>query len=175
VVVLRPGCIYGGGSPQWSTRIARLLRERRIGDLGADGDGICNAVHVVDVARAVAAALTTPGIAGEVFNLAMAPPPTWNGYFLAYAKALGAVPLQRIGARRLKIETKLLAPVLKIAEIVGKKAGLGADRFPPPIPPSLLRLWRQEIRLEAGKAQRVLGVTWMGLEEGLSSAARSPG
>lgn len=36
-VVLRPSCIYGRGSQQWSGRISRLLLARRLGDLGAAG------------------------------------------------------------------------------------------------------------------------------------------
>lgn len=172
-VVLRPGCIYGGGSPQWSVRIARLLQARRIGDLGADGDGIANLVHVADVARTAAAAVAAPGLEGRAFNLSMAGAPTWNGYFLAFAKALGAVPVRRIGGRLLKLETRLFAPALKIAEIAAGKAGLGTDRFPPPIPPSLLRLWRQEIRLDSTRAESALGLQWTPLSaEQLAASVR---
>jgi nucleoside-diphosphate-sugar epimerase len=158
-VMLRPGCVYGGGSPQWSTRIARLLRAHRIGDLGAAGDGCSNLVHVDDVARAVLAALRQPEAGGQAYNLSMAQAPTWNEYFIAYARALGATPVSRIGARQLKLETKALAPALKIAEIAGRRIGL-ARRLPPPLPPSLLRLWQQDIRLSSDKARRELGLQW---------------
>ena len=40
-VILRPGCIHGPGSPQWTGRIGRLLQAHRIGDLGEAGDGAC--------------------------------------------------------------------------------------------------------------------------------------
>jgi len=158
-VMLRPGCIYGRGSPQWSTRIARLLRAHRIGDLGAAGDGCSNLVHVDDVAQAVLAALLRPQAGGQAYNLSMAQAPTWNEYFIAYARALGATPVSRIGARQLRLETKALAPALKVAEIAGRKIGL-ARHLPPPIPPSLLRLWQQDIRLTSAKAQRELGLQW---------------
>jgi nucleoside-diphosphate-sugar epimerase len=158
-VMLRPGCVYGDGSPQWSARIARLLRAHRIGDLGAAGDGCSNLVHVNDVAQAVLAALQQPQAVGQAYNLAMAQAPTWNEYFIAYARALGATPVSRIGARQLKLETKALAPALKIAEIAGRKIGL-AWRLPPPLPPSLLRLWQQDIRLSSDKARRDLGLRW---------------
>ncbi len=174
-VVLRPGCVYGGGSPQWSGRIARLLQAHRIGDLGADGDGIANLVHVADVARAAVAAVQAPGVDGMAINLSMAGAPTWNGYFLAFAKALAAVPVRRIGPRQLKIETRLLAPPLKIAEIVAGKAKLGAGRFPPPIPPSLLRLWRQEIRLDVRRAEQALGLRWTPLSPEVLAASVSQG
>lgn len=166
-VVLRPGCIYGPDSPQWSLRIARLLRSHRIGDLGEGGDGCCNAVFVGDVVQAVLAALRTPGAAGRAFNLSLPEPPTWNGYLLDFARALGAVPVHRIGARRLKIETRLLAPALKIAEIAAGKAGLRSITVPPPIPPSLARLWRQEIRLDVTRAEQGLEIVWTPLAEGL--------
>lgn len=158
-VMLRPGCIYGRGSPQWSTRIARLLRAHRIGDLGAAGDGCSNLVHVDDVAQAVLAALLRPQAGGQAYNLSMAQAPTWNEYFIAYARALGATPVSRIGARQLRLETKALAPALKVAEIAGRKIDL-ARHLPPPIPPSLLRLWQQDIRLTSAKAQRELGLQW---------------
>lgn len=158
-VMLRPGCVYGGGSPQWSARIARLLRAHRIGDLGAAGDGYSNLVHVDDVARAVLSALRRTEAGGQAYNLSMAQAPTWNEYFIAYARALGATPVSRIGARQLKLETKALAPALKIAEIAGRKIGL-ARPLPPPLSPSLLRLWQQDIRLSSDKARRDLGLRW---------------
>lgn len=163
VVTLRPGCIYGPHSPQWSLRIASLLRARRIGDLGAAGDGCSNLVYIDDVVAAVLAGLRAQA---GVYNLAMAQAPDWNAYFLAYARALGAVPLKRIGERRLKVETHLLAPALKIAEIGLGRMGL---RVPPPIPPSLARLWRQPIRLLSERAERELGLRWTPLQEGLAA------
>ena len=59
-VMLRPGCVFGPGSEQWSIRIARLLLERRLGDLGAAGDGFCNLVHVGDVVMAILRASRKP-------------------------------------------------------------------------------------------------------------------
>lgn len=156
VTVLRPGCIYGGGSPQWSVRIAQLLHARRLGDLGAAGDACSNLVHIDDVVRVVLAALRTPSAAGRAYNLAMSDAPRWNEYFIAYARALGATPVGRIGAQRLKFETRVLAPALKIAEIAGRKVGV--RRLPPPVPPSLARLWQQDIRLDARRAEQAFGL-----------------
>lgn len=158
VTFLRPGCIYGDGSPQWSVRIAELLRARRLGDLGAAGDGYSNLVHIDDVVHAVLAALRTPAAGGHAYNLAMADAPRWNEYFVAYARALGATPVERIGARRLKFETHVLAPVLKLAEIAARK--IGVSHLPPPLPPSLARLWQQDIRLDARLAEHTFGLAW---------------
>lgn len=169
-IILRPGCVYGPASAQWTERIARLLQARRIGDLGAGGDGCSNLVHVADLAGAVLAALRTPAAQGHRYNLAMANAPLWNDYFFLFARALGAVPIARLSQRRLVIEGKILAPPLKIAEIIAGKAGFKAI-VPPPIPPSLLRLWRQEIRLSAAKAERELSLEWTDLSRGLADAA----
>lgn len=170
-VILRPGCVHGPGSEQWSGRIARLLRARRIGDLGAGGDGIANLVLIDDVVAATLAALTRPAAAGATFNLAMADPPDWNEYFLRFAKAIGAVPLARRSERRLRLETRLLAPPLKLLERAAARAGRDPTRLPPPIPPSLAALWRQEIRLDSGAAERTLGISWTGLDRGLAATA----
>lgn len=162
-VILRPGCEYGAGCPQWSERIARLLRSHRLGDLGARGDGICNLVYADDLVAAIAKALRLPGIEGGCFNLAMASPPTWNEYFTAFGCALGAVPVARIGSRRLRIESWVAAP-LKILELLGA-------RPPPPLTPSFLKLCAQEITLDSRRAEAALGITWTALDDGLRQTA----
>lgn len=170
-VILRPGCIYGRGSPQWSLRIARLLRSGRIGAMGAAGEGRCNLVHVDDVASAVAAAIATPAAEGNAFNLAMRDPPTWNAYFDLYARALGIVPA-RVPGYRLGFEAALLAPLLAAARELASWAGAGTSiRVAPPIPASLLRLWRQDIVLDSRKAESVLRLAWTPLERGVAASA----
>jgi nucleoside-diphosphate-sugar epimerase len=171
-VILRPGCVFGPRSEQWSTRIANLLRAHRLGDLGAAGDGWCNLVDVADVVLAIARALESPATDGRVFNLAVAATPTWNEFLTRYAIALQAVPVRRISTRRMRLETKLLAPPLKIAEIVLRKAKVGAHLLPPPIPPSLLRLMSQEIRLDSRAAEAALGIAWKELDASFSETAR---
>lgn len=165
VTVFRPGIIYGSRSPQWTLRIARLLRQRRIGDMGVAGDGCCNLVHVQDVVTAVLTALQQ----GEerrhrAYNLAMPDPPDWNGYFIAMAKAMNATPVHRVTARRLRVETGLLAIPLKIAE------KLSGERLPPAITPGLASAWRQSLRLDASRATQELSISWMPLSSGISEA-----
>ncbi|WP_323029033.1 NAD-dependent epimerase/dehydratase family protein [Castellaniella defragrans] len=172
--ILRPGCIYGPGSPQWTERIGAWLRAGRIGDLGPLGDGCSNLVYIDDVCQAVQAALRAPAAGCRAYNLAMPDSPSWNLYFERYARHLGHVPLRRIGARRLRLETRLLAPALKIAELAGRR--LGVRGLPAPLPPSLLRLWGQDIRLDSRRASQAWGLRWTPLEEGLRqcAAAASP-
>jgi nucleoside-diphosphate-sugar epimerase len=160
-VVLRPGCIHGPRSKQWTARIGRLLRRHRIGDLGPAGDGFCNLVPVDDVAAAIVAALRQPGIAGEAFNLGDPDPGTWNRYFIGFARAIGATPVRRISARWLKLETTLLAPPLKLLQIAALD----------PVPKSLLALWRQDIRLDHRKADAQLGFARTPPDQALAGAA----
>ena len=170
-VILRPGVEYGPGCPQWTLRIARLLLARRLGDLGAGGDGYCNLLYIDDLMTAVLRALRLPDIGGGRFNLAVAAPPTWNEHLIAFASALGAVPVRRITHRRLRIETRLMAPVLKATELAFKAARLPAASVPPPVSPSLLALCRQEITLDVGRAQQLLGLQWTSTSQGLEHAA----
>jgi nucleoside-diphosphate-sugar epimerase len=171
-VIFRPGCVYGPESTQWSIRFAEYLLARRLGDLGAAGDGFCNLVYVDDVATAIVRALENPQTDGRVYNLSSPSPPTWNEYLVRYARALRAVPVRRISGRRLKIETKVLAPPLKIAEILARAIHLRPSLLPPPIPPSLGRLMRQEIRLSTVRAEQELGMRWKDLDSGLTETAQ---
>jgi nucleoside-diphosphate-sugar epimerase len=169
-VILRPSCVYGPESVQWSERIAFWLLAHRVGDLGASGDGYCNLIYVDDLAQAVLQSLTA-SVEGQAYNVSIPEPPTWNEFFLSYARALHAVPLRRISARQLKLESRLIAPPLKVLEILRQKLRLNALRVPPPIPPSLLRLWEQEMRLVSRKAERALAMNWTPLAQGLHSTA----
>jgi len=170
-VTLRPGCEYGPHCPQWSERIARLLCAHRLGDLGAAGDGVCNLLFIGDLVIAILACLRAPDIDGHCFNLAMRSPPTWNEYFEQFGRALGAVPIARIGGRRLKIETRMWAPPLKAAEMLAQRLHGRTRAIPPPITPSLINLCGQDITLNVDKAERALAVGWTPLREGLRQAA----
>lgn len=168
VVHLRPGIVYGPESPLWSGLLGELLLARRLGDLGAAGAGVCNLVHVDDVAKAVLLTLRQPGIEGQAFNLSSPMAPTWNGYFQRYADALGAGPVRRISAARLAYELRLLGPLLKITELIAGRAGV---RTPPPIRPWLTALCRHDIRLNVARAERALGLQWTPLDRGLRETA----
>jgi nucleoside-diphosphate-sugar epimerase len=171
-VILRPGCVFGPGSEQWTTRIARLLSRHRLGDLGAAGDGCCNLAPIADVVDAVLRALQNPGVDGRIYNLATPAPPTWNEFLVKFATCLHAVPVRRISRRRLRIETKLLAPPLKVAEILVRAGKLNTQMVPDLIPPSLLRLMGQEIRLDMRRAQLELGLAAQDLDRVIEEAAR---
>jgi nucleoside-diphosphate-sugar epimerase len=170
-VILRPGGEYGPGCPHWTLRIARLLLARRLGDLGSDGDGYCNLLYIDDLIGAILRALRVPDIGGQCFNLAVAAPPTWNEYFVNFARALRAVHVRRITHRRLSIEKRLYAPMLKGLELAFKLGRLPAQRLPPPISPSMVELCRHEIQLDVCRAERILGLSWTDTQQGLERAA----
>ena len=167
VVVLRPGIVYGPDSPLWSGLIGRLLLARRLGGLGAAGDGICNLVHVDDVAAACVLALRSDTLRGQACNLAVPEAPTWNGYFAAYAAALGVVPTPVIPPWRLALELKLYGPLLKLAELALREA-----RVPPPIRPWLMAECRQRQQLVVRVALQRLGWQPRPLATGLAETAR---
>jgi nucleoside-diphosphate-sugar epimerase len=169
VVFLRPGVVYGPGSRMWTERIGHWLIARRLGDLGAAGQGYCNLVHVDDVVAATLLALRHTGIEGEAFNLSLPVPPSWNEYFLRFATALG-IPFRPISRSRLLVEQFVLAPPLKVAEIVANASGSNW-RLPAPISPGFVRLCGHTLRQGVEKAERVLGMQWKPLDAGLQESA----
>jgi len=164
-VILRPGCVHGPGSDQWTARIGRLLASRRIGDLGAAGDGICNLTYIDDLVAAIIAALHRPQLAGQVYNIADPEPRTWNRYFVQFGRLIGATPIRRIPEWRLTMERVVLAPALRSLGIF-LRGGV-----PDPITPSLLRLWRQDVRLLPDRADAVLGFPRVAPKAALAEAA----
>lgn len=170
--ILRPGCVYGPGSALWTDRIIRLIRQRRLGDLGIAGDGWSNLVHVRDVARAAVLWLQKAQHQGDqsgmsVYNLSAPDSPRWNDYFRDVALAQNVTPLCYLSSRRLKLEGMLLAPPLKVAERIIQRMRWQGFRLPDGMPPSLLRLWSQQIRLNSRAISEELAFPWTPYEEGL--------
>ena len=165
-VILRPTCVFGAGSKQWTTRLINLLKAGRLGDLGSAGDGCCNLACIDDVVAAIVAALDAPGISGRSFNLSSSANLTWNAFLIAFAKALGATPIRRIPPRTLRIETKLLAPLRRIAAIGIHSPATEA------ITPSLAALWRQDIRIDSSAAEASLGLQRTPVDRMIAAATR---
>jgi nucleoside-diphosphate-sugar epimerase len=170
-ITLRPGCVWGPGSELWVGRVAQWLRAGRLGDLGEAGDGWSNLVHVDDVCQAVLAALWLPpqGGAPRAFNLAAPDSPRWNRYFTDLGVAIGATPVKRLSARRLKMDAMLAGPPLKIAQMAAAKLGLKIA-IPEPITPGLVGLFARQLKLDATAAQRGLGMAWTPYAAGLEQA-----
>jgi nucleoside-diphosphate-sugar epimerase len=169
-VIMRPACVYGPGGEQWVGRICRWLRAGRVGLLGELGDGNCNLTFNDDLAFAVLAALTSSEISGQAFNIADPEPGTWNQYFLRLGRELG-VRVPSVSRSRMKMETLLLAPPLQIAKLAARRLGFEPGLLPEPIPPSLLPLWQQRMRLDCRKALDRLQSQQTPLEQGLHLSA----
>jgi nucleoside-diphosphate-sugar epimerase len=118
------------------------------------------------VVAAVQRSLTVP--AGGIFNLSLDAAPTWNEYFRRYAAALGAPAPRPMSRLRLGAETRLISPLLKIAELAGARG----DSLPPAIRPWLLRICRHRIRMNVARAEAGLGMHWRPLDNGLSDTAK---
>lgn len=167
--VLRPGCVWGPGSQLWVGRIARWLAAGRLGDLGEQGDGWSNLVHVDDVCRAVLHALRRRVPAGEVhtFNLAAPDAPRWNDYFLDIALGIGAVPMRRLRRQQLRADAYLAGPPLHVLRRVLGKLRQPVDSLPEPLTPGLLALWNRQLKLDASAAERELRLAWTPYGTGL--------
>jgi nucleoside-diphosphate-sugar epimerase len=170
VVILRPSCIYGPGSALWTVRIGQLLAARRLGDLGARGDGRCNLIYINDVAAAVVACLARPLANGTALNLSDPDPVTWNNYFMRYGRAIGAVPVRRLPGWQIGLE-QFLAPLLKLAQIGASGLHLPTDWIPDPVTPSLLRTCRLDAVYDGRKALAELGYGRTSLAQGLEQTA----
>jgi nucleoside-diphosphate-sugar epimerase len=173
-IVLRPGCVWGPGSQLWVGRIARYLNARRLGDLGAAGDGWSNLVHVDNVCDAIEAALQLRESPGRVraYNLAAPDSPRWNDYFVDLALAIGATPVRRVPQWQLRLDAWLGGPPLKIAQTAFAKLGRRAEHVPDPLPPNLVGLWERHLRLESPGAERDLDVHWTPYGTGLAQSAQ---
>ena len=123
-VRLRPTIVYGPGSRQWVSWFAHRIRSGRWATFGAAGEGICDLVHVRDVAAATAAALTSPAAAGRAFNVNGPEVTTWNGWFTRLAEAIGAPPLPAISPAAVRARTLAALPLKALARL---RPGLGRD------------------------------------------------
>jgi hypothetical protein len=92
--------------------------------------------------------------------------PTWNEFLVRFGLALGATPIRRIPPRLLKLETKLLAPLRRLA---ASKLDHPATEA---ITPSLAALFAQDIRLDSTAATALLGMPATRIEEMIASAVR---
>lgn len=153
VITFRPGCVHGPGSNLWVSRPANLLKSYRLGDLGDAGDGWSNLVHVDDVVKAIEIGLNIPVSGGESvhYNLSSPDSPRWNQYLFDLANAIGATPIKRLSRQQLKLDSKILSPAIKIAQIACNKLKVSSNWLPEPLPPSLTRLFDQQIYLNSEK------------------------
>lgn len=154
VARLRPTIVYGPGATVFVETLLARIRAGRWGQFGIDADGLCNPVHVDDVARAACLALTADA-GGQAFNIDAGTPMTWNVWFARIA-ALDGRTLPEYGPGRLRAWSRNALPVKALA------------RLAPPLRPALARallapagsecaLYRLQATYPATRARSVLG------------------
>ncbi len=136
-LLLRLGCVYGPGSPQWVDRLCRLLRAGRLGDLGPKGAGQAPLIHVRDATQAIAVALQR----GDRFihHLLAPEPPSWNRYFSLLAQGIGIAAPPPVTPSRLATEIWLRGPARAATAIL-------TDRDPSRITQTMARLFASRAR-----------------------------
>ncbi len=170
VVVLRPGIVYGAGSPFWIEKMAARVISGGWG-VFPQGDGRAALIHVDDLARQVLAAsrLLTGSERGNLpefvaLNAIGPETPSWNGYFSALAGALGRPPLRKLSAAEITARQALAAPA-KVMRRLGLRFGASAALAPTP---GELALFSLDADYSGEAAQRLLGLApSVGLAEGL--------
>jgi len=88
IVVLRPGLIWGPGSPWVEGPGAELVHGSAY--LVGDGSGICNLMYVDDLVRRIFAVVDHAAPVSGFYNVADSGPITWAEYYAALASAVGA-------------------------------------------------------------------------------------
>ena len=167
--ILRIGCVYGAASTLWVDRIGLLLKSGRLGDLGEMADGWSNLVNVDDIAKAVVLSLGSAEPGAKVYNLSAPDSPRWNIYFRDFALAIDRVPLKYKTRLSMLIETKMIAPPLKAAERMSDRGWIKSLDIQC-MPPSLLRLWQQQIKLDSSRIEDELNLSWTPYDEGLKES-----
>ena len=101
-LMLRPGIVYGTGSPFFVVKLAERIRLGAWAEFGPDGEGVAALIHVDDLAGMIVASAQRLLGAGRadfppslIVNAVGPETPSWNAYFQALAARIGAGPLAR--------------------------------------------------------------------------------
>lgn len=84
-VILRPGMVYGPGSPTWSVRLARWAKKGRM-PLLSGGGASAFPIYIDNLLDLLALAATHPAAPGETFNAVDDGPVTMREFLGAYMR-----------------------------------------------------------------------------------------
>ena len=171
VIALRPGIVYGAGSPFWIEKMAARISSGGWG-VFPRAQGRAALIHIDDLAGQVCAAsrlLTGPereGLTAFVALNAVGPErPRWNDYFQALARKLGRPPLREWSDAETALRQALAIPA-KIALKIGLPASKSLALAPTP---GELKLFSLDADYRGEAAQSLLNFSpRIGLEEGLA-------
>jgi nucleoside-diphosphate-sugar epimerase len=167
-LILRPGIVYGAGSPFWVEKMGARVASGGWGLFGRRGEGRAALIHLDDLAAQVAAASASllggrdlPGF--SALNAVGPESPLWNDYFAALAQAIGCGPLRTWSPAEIFVRQALAAPA-KILRKLGLPLGATAALAPTPGEMDLFSL----DATYSGAAAELLGFSpAIGMEEGL--------
>jgi len=167
-IILRPGIVYGAGSPFWIEKLSRRIEAGVWGDFGPLADGLAPLVHVDDVAVAATAATRRLAETAEplqAVDLIGPEMPTWNEYSRRVAASMGAAPLRCVGPARLGWGRLCAFPAK-----VFRRLGLpGFERAALAPTGGELQIMSRRAVYDRERAKAVLGsAPSIGLDEGLS-------
>lgn len=169
-IILRPGAVYGKGSPFWIDKLVERIRTGTWGDFGALGSGPAPLVHVDDVGAVTLTAVetldhsATPRAAVEVFDLIGPETPSWNDYFHALAKVIAAPSLTKVNKAKVR-----RWQLMSIPAKIWRRAGLPGGRRAALAPTAgELSIFSRHARYDRETLETKLGTAaQISLEEGL--------
>jgi len=97
VVVVQPTIVYGPFVKGWTQGPVNQLKSGTV-ILPDEGAGLCNAVHIDDVADSLILATTNPNAIGETFLISGLEPVTWREFYRAYEAMLGITATRYMSA-----------------------------------------------------------------------------
>lgn len=114
VVVVQPTIVYGPFVKGWTQGPLNQLKSGTV-ILPDEGSGICNAVHIDDVADSLILAAMNPGAIGETFLISGSEPVTWREFYRAYEDMLGITATRYMGASEIQARYNKRNPRLRKA------------------------------------------------------------
>jgi nucleoside-diphosphate-sugar epimerase len=183
VTVLQPTIVYGPYSRPWTLGPAKNLRAGRV-VLPADGEGVCNAVYVDDVADAVMLAAQKDAAVGERFLISGPDAVSWHEFYALFERILGTqsvvlmptAEIERLNRRdgitpqlgALRHDPRRLLnwqPVRRLYKFVRQRAGDKLRKqvrqaMPQPLyapDPERLDIFQSRAVVRSEKARRLLG------------------
>lgn len=189
VAILRPTLVYGPFSDTWTVPYIPRLLSGQWKTLGPAGEGRANLIYVGDLVRFVEFLIKEQKAALEIYNANGVEIPTWNEYFVRFAKALGVAPPVPAGGGEVALQSALRRPVRELGKLVLANhrdlvlaamdrflplhdllKSLGSDLKQQPNPDEL-RLYGMDVVYSMDKARNAGFVPATSLDDGLAACA----
>ncbi|MCS6871511.1 MAG: NAD-dependent epimerase/dehydratase family protein [Anaerolineae bacterium] len=119
LTIIRPAYVYGEGSQLWSRRLYELAQQMPIW-LVDGGRGNAHPIYIGDLCDLLICAAEHPKAAGEIFNAAPDPAPTWAEFLGHYARMAGK-------SGSLTVPTSLLKAVAPLVTAFTRLRGVPFD------------------------------------------------